>query len=77
MRLILDFDATDDAVHGQQEGRFFHDYYGHYCLLRATRGRTRIYQGTKDPVSCHWSPTEPCVGGNPGVRSARDTVASA
>jgi hypothetical protein len=32
-QLILDFDATDDAVHGQQEGRFFHGYYDHYCFL--------------------------------------------
>ena len=32
-RLVLDFDATDDAVHGQQEGRFFHGYYDHYCFL--------------------------------------------
>ena len=32
-RLILDFDATDDVVHGQQEGRFFHGYYDHYCFL--------------------------------------------
>jgi len=31
--LILDLDATDDAVHGQQEGRFFHGYYDHYCFL--------------------------------------------
>lgn len=31
--LILDFDATDDAVHGNQEGRFFHGYYDHYCFL--------------------------------------------
>lgn len=31
--LILDFDATDDLVHGEQEGRFFHGYYGHYCFL--------------------------------------------
>ena len=31
--LILDLDATDDPVHGQQEGRFFHGYYGHYCYL--------------------------------------------
>ena len=31
--LILDFDATDDPVHGQQEGSFFHGYYGHYCFL--------------------------------------------
>jgi hypothetical protein len=31
--LVLDFDATDDPVHGQQEGRFFHGYYDHYCFL--------------------------------------------
>ena len=31
--LILDFDATDDAVHGRQQGRFFHGYYDHYCFL--------------------------------------------
>lgn len=31
--LILDLDATDDPVHGAQEGRFFHGYYGHYCYL--------------------------------------------
>jgi hypothetical protein len=31
--LVLDFDATDDPVHGKQEGRFFHGYYDHYCFL--------------------------------------------
>ena len=31
--LVLDFDCTDDAVHGRQEGRFFHGYYDHYCFL--------------------------------------------
>jgi len=31
--LILDFDATDNVVHGNQEGRFFHGYYDHYCFL--------------------------------------------
>lgn len=31
--LILDFDATDDPVHGHQVGRFFHGYYNHYCFL--------------------------------------------
>jgi Transposase DDE domain group 1 len=31
--VILDFDATDDPVHGEQSGRFFHGYYGHYCFL--------------------------------------------
>jgi hypothetical protein len=31
--LVLDFDATDDPVHGEQEGRFFHGYYDGYCYL--------------------------------------------
>ena len=32
-RLILDLDATDDPLHGHQEGRFFHGYYDCYCYL--------------------------------------------
>ena len=32
-QLVLDFDATDDRVHGRQEGRFFHGYYDSYCFL--------------------------------------------
>lgn len=31
--LILDFDATDDLVHGNQVGKFFHGYYENYCFL--------------------------------------------
>jgi hypothetical protein len=31
--LILDLDATDDPLHGHQEGRFFHGYYDCYCYL--------------------------------------------
>jgi len=31
--IVLDLDATDDPVHGNQEGRFVHGYYGHYCYL--------------------------------------------
>jgi len=31
--LILDFDTTDDAVHGKQVGALFHGYYDHYCFL--------------------------------------------
>ena len=31
--IILDLDATDDPLHGFQEGRFFHGYYGQYCYL--------------------------------------------
>ncbi len=32
-RIVLDLDATDDPVHGDQEGRFFHGYYDCYCYL--------------------------------------------
>lgn len=32
-RIILDLDATDDVIHGKQEGRFFHGYYNCYCYL--------------------------------------------
>jgi len=31
--IVLDFDATDDPLHGNQEGRFFHGYYKCYCYL--------------------------------------------
>jgi hypothetical protein len=36
LQIILDLDATDDPLHGHQEGRFFHGYYGYYdcyCYL--------------------------------------------
>ena len=32
-RIVLDVDATDDPLHGRQEGRFFHGYYRSYCYL--------------------------------------------
>lgn len=32
-RIVLDVDATDLPLHGQQEGRFFHGYYDEYCYL--------------------------------------------
>jgi hypothetical protein len=31
--MVLDLDATDTPLHGRQEARFFHGYYGHYCYL--------------------------------------------
>jgi hypothetical protein len=31
--IVLDLDATDIPLHGEQEGRFFHGYYGHDCYL--------------------------------------------
>ena len=32
-QIILDLDATDDPIHGNQEGRFFHGYYGESCYV--------------------------------------------
>jgi Transposase DDE domain group 1 len=32
-QIILDLDATDDPLHGEQEGRFFHGYYDGWCYL--------------------------------------------
>ena len=32
-QIVLDIDATDDPLHGHQEGRFFHGYYDCYCYL--------------------------------------------
>ena len=32
-RIVLDLDATDDPVHGNQLGKFFHGYYKSYCFL--------------------------------------------
>jgi hypothetical protein len=31
--IVLDIDTTDFAIHGGQEGRFYHGYYDHYCYL--------------------------------------------
>jgi hypothetical protein len=33
VRIVLDLDATDDRLFGQQEGRHFHGYYDCYCYL--------------------------------------------
>jgi hypothetical protein len=32
-QIVIDLDATDDPLHGQQEDRFFHGYYKNYCYL--------------------------------------------
>jgi ribonuclease HI len=33
LELVIDLDTTDDPLHGHQEGRFFHGFYGCYCYL--------------------------------------------
>ena len=32
-QIVLDIDTTDMALHGNQEGKFYHGYYKHYCYL--------------------------------------------
>ena len=32
-QIVLDIDTTDFAIHGEQEARFYHGYYDHYCYL--------------------------------------------
>ena len=40
-RIVLDVDATDDPLHGRQEGRFFHGYYRSYCYLKCCQQHFR------------------------------------
>ena len=62
--IVIDLDATDFPIHGEQEGRFFHGYYDRYCylplyifagehLLRARMRRSNIdaCAGTTDELS--------------------------
>ena len=62
--IILDFDATDDPLHGHQEGSFFHGFYDHYCYLplyvfcgkhllcaRLRRSNIDASEGTVDELS--------------------------
>jgi Transposase DDE domain group 1 len=44
-QIILDLDATDDPLHGRQEGRFFHGYYDCHCV----RPDGAYHQRRKDP----------------------------
>jgi len=50
-QIILDLDATDDPLHGHQEGRFFHGYYDTYCYLPADSGGSR--PGFRDDLAHH------------------------
>lgn len=45
--IIIDLDATDDPVHGKQEGRFFHGYYDKYCFLP-------LYAFCGEHLLCAW-----------------------
>lgn len=55
--VVLDVDATDDPLHGNQEGRYFHGYYAEYCYLPLYifSGEhllcARLRQANEDPAS--------------------------
>lgn len=55
--VVLDVDATDDPLHGEQEGRYFHGYYAEYCYLPLYifSGEhllcARLRQANEDPAS--------------------------
>jgi hypothetical protein len=50
--IILDLDATDDPLHGHQEGRFFHGYYNCYCYLPRYRYQFARAEGAQDSGRC-------------------------
>jgi hypothetical protein len=61
--IVLDIDTTDLALHGKQEGRFYHGHYGHYCYLP-------LYIFCGDHVLCarlRPSSIGPAVGGKKEV----------
>jgi Transposase DDE domain group 1 len=55
--VVLDVDATDDPLHGNQEGKYFHGYYSEYCYLPLYifSGEhllcARLRQANEDPAS--------------------------
>ncbi len=49
--IVLDMDATDDPIHGEQEGRFFHGYYRRYCYLPLYIFWANISPVCADPIS--------------------------
>src|SRR5260370_15497428 len=57
LEVVLDVDATDDPLHGDQEGKYFHGYYAEYCYLPLYifSGEhllcARLRQANEDPAS--------------------------
>lgn len=65
--IVLDLDATDLPLHGTQESRFFHGYYGHYCYLPLyiMSGnqvlRARLRPANQDASAGSWKELAPVV----------------
>jgi len=66
-QIVLDLDATDLPLHGAQESRFFHGYYGHYCYLPLyiMSGnqvlRARLRPANQDASAGSWKELAPVV----------------
>ena len=67
--IVLDLDATDDTIHGEQEGRFFHGYYDSYCYLpeaarlcRTTGKAARLFRDFAYQTETSWSRPRRVVG---------------
>ncbi len=64
---MLDLDATDIPLHGTQESRFYHGYYGHYCYLPLyiMSGnqvlRARLPPANQDASAGSWKELAPVV----------------
>ena len=65
--IVLDLDATDLPLHGTQESRFFHGYYGHYCYLPlyimsgSQVLRARLRPANQDASAGSWKELAPVV----------------
>lgn len=66
-QIVLDLDATDIPLHGTQESRFYHGYYGHYCYLPLyiMSGnqvlRARLRPANQDASAGSWKELAPVV----------------
>ena len=75
--IILDLDATDDALHGKQEGRFFHGYYMNYwrllvvSLTQATASLNSSTEGAVGLLRSRWAMVESTHALHLRTRSAR------
>ena len=65
--IVLDLDVTDLPLHGSQEDRFFHGYYGHYCYLPlyimsgSQVLRARLRPSNQDASAGAWKELAPVV----------------
>src|SRR5262249_34744096 len=66
LEIVIDLDTTDDPLHGHQEGRFFHGFYG--CLSREnlTGALPRAFFAKRIPFSQPLASAFPALSETPG-----------